>query len=393
MILELLRLLFGYIKIKIKSGYAEGFLNLCLKNGVDVYDISPKKGGEVTFCTMGKNEKKCKDLGEKIHCEIDVLERKGLCFFIKRNQKRIAFPIFGGLFLASIFMLSQMVWTIDVVGGGVEEEEVLSVLQENDLYVGCFFNRVNTDFVESKVIIELLDISHCAITKEGVRVTVTLQERDKKPDFFRTGIPSNIVAKENGQILEMTVREGVTAKKVGEGVLKGDILISGVQAMANSSVRYLQSRGEIIAETYYKKNIVLPIIGVRMQRTGEQIVRETATLFSFPINLFKNSSIPYVKYDNIIKEQSAQILGKDLPIKIKTQTFYEVIEVPYERTIDELVATACDGFEKELQGKEIIKKDVQTENLGADVLITVNYTCKENIAEEREIIVEWKKNE
>ena len=94
--IDKLKYLQGYVKIKL-SGYApERFLNLCSNHNILIWNLEYEEDHYV-FCISVQGLKRLKPILKKTGTKFVILERTGLPFLMRRYRKRKLF--FAGIFL------------------------------------------------------------------------------------------------------------------------------------------------------------------------------------------------------------------------------------------------------------------------------------------------------
>jgi len=160
--------------------------------------------------------------------EIKVTEKKG--FIFKMRGYRFRFGIIIGIVITVAFALylSNIVVTIDVCGNNeVTRQQIVSALESAGIYQGKFIPNIDFHSCEQKLRLSIPQISWAGIRHTGSRIVVDITEAVEKPQMVNDDIPCNIVSAYDAQITYAEVYSGRLARKVGDGVKKGDIIISG----------------------------------------------------------------------------------------------------------------------------------------------------------------------
>ena len=121
-------------------------------------------------------------------------------------------------------------WTIEVVGNEtVSSDEILDFLEEEGLKIGSYKSALNPRELERKTLLELKELSWIAVNITGSTVTVEVNERILPPDMYLDNDKAcNIVARYTGQIHSMDIYDGQSDLQVGDTVLAGDLIVSGI---------------------------------------------------------------------------------------------------------------------------------------------------------------------
>lgn len=148
---------------------------------------------------------------------------------LHRYKKRYFF--FAGLALAVCFVLvmSQFVWSIEVVGNEtVSTAEILQVLDGLGLHKGTFRGSVDARDLKNNALLQLDQLSWLWVDIKGSRATVSVSEKRAAPEILDQSSPCDIVASKAGVIKNFNATAGKSAVEVGQTVLEGQLLISGV---------------------------------------------------------------------------------------------------------------------------------------------------------------------
>ncbi len=132
----LIRYILGYVNISIQGYYIERFINLCISNGIFLWNVKLK---EMAFASANvgiQDFKKLKIYAKKTGCRIKLESKRGLPFLMDRYKKRKIF--FGVLILMALlfFAESRFIWNIEIRGiERINEEEIMQNLEEYGLKV------------------------------------------------------------------------------------------------------------------------------------------------------------------------------------------------------------------------------------------------------------------
>ena len=113
--LELLKYIRGYLRIRVSGFSPERFMNLCGNKGILLWNIV--REGDVYYMNINlKGFWSLKPIVKKSGTRVAILEKYGLPFFIPRLFKRKVFV--GGMFLAVAFWIwsSFYIWDIEMEG-------------------------------------------------------------------------------------------------------------------------------------------------------------------------------------------------------------------------------------------------------------------------------------
>ncbi|GAE91155.1 stage IV sporulation protein [Gracilibacillus boraciitolerans JCM 21714] len=159
----------GYVTIKVIGPYPERFFDLCARYQVPSWDIIKKSStvaiGKIKLSDLSKLRKVKKKSIHKIYFS----GRSGLPFVIKKlvAQK----PLLIGITIAFIiiFMLSNIIWRIDVAGLDREIKlKVLNQVEEYGLEKGNFqWNVESPATLQKKILEDIPELLWIGVKKNG----------------------------------------------------------------------------------------------------------------------------------------------------------------------------------------------------------------------------------
>ena len=228
MIIKLLRFILGYVDFVAEGGFPDRFLNLCTKEEIPLWNIE-NIGGKIKASTTLKGYLRIKSPSKKSGMKTRNIKKNGLYFFLKRNKKRVGILFGIIIFTFIICILSQFVWSVQVVGNTtIETDKILDEFASYGVKVGAYYNKINLTEVADMALKNNAQYSWVAVNRKGTAIVIEVKESVKIPEMYDSETPTNVVAKNDGVILRMEVMSGNSEIKVGSAVRKGDLLISGI---------------------------------------------------------------------------------------------------------------------------------------------------------------------
>lgn len=377
---EFLRKCRGYVCFETQGQNVEHFLNVLCRNNINVWGI--KRNKEILSAkARTKDYFKFRPLCRKVGVRTHVTERCGLPFFLNRHRLRVGF--FAGIimFFAVLFFLSGFIWNVTVIGNEtINEAEIVGVLKEMGLSEGVRRKSFDAKELRTRLVLEVDGIAWAAINVEGVRATVNIVE--SIPLKTEESEPCNLVAERDGVITGIEIERGTVDVKVGQSVHKGDRLVSGLTQYKDGSYRFDEAKGKVIAETERELKVVVPFSGQKVVRSGEKVKRYAVSFFGIKIPLYlgtvkgayeTESRVKYLKRD-----------GMYLPIKLYQKTFYKMVNEDFSLSEEEAAALAYQRLSEleanQMKSVEILHKTSEKTTENGAFVLSVKYSCKENIA-------------
>ena len=390
MLLGIIRFFKGTVSFRAQGRSPERLLNLTAQRGVLLWNVRPSPQG-LEGEMAARDYRRIRPLARKAAVRTTILKKSGFPFLAAAYCGRAGLAVGAALGAALLVFLSQFLWTIDVVGQEhVSEARLRTLLAESGVKTGALCRGVDAGQVKRDILLKVEDISWLSVNIVGCHANVEIKEKTRKPENDGD-TPCNLKAKEDGVITKITVGEGVTEVKKGSGVAKGDLLVSGVSAAREGTVRYLHAEGEIMADVISEKEFKLPKEDDYISLTENKAERRQLgfLIFRFPCTLsfrFFASAARTEEADWLTADKTA------LPLGFVTETLHEL---KTERvTRDEANARAVfnrAALLEELfakgEGRRMSKELTVAENDGA-FTGRVRWVFNENIAESVDFSVE-----
>ena len=238
------------------------------------------------------------------------------------------------------------------------------------------------------MVLQISELSWVSFEIRGTRAKLFVEERRQPPSLIPRNMPCNIIAKRDGLISSIVVKNGQEMVEEGDTVIKGQLLVSGVIENEHEpeQKKLVHSIAEIKARTWYEGNSTTNIKTVEAVRTGKEKKVYTLMLLKNKIKLPLNKDINFQNYDKIELKKVLQI-GENLilPFGVIVEKYYENELIDKELSLDEAKKIAKENALKKLI--KIIPEDAQIINTGIDYiqredgLITANVVleCMEDI--------------
>ncbi len=390
MLLKLLRFLRGYVDFTAKGKFPERFLNITARYGINLWNSMPS--GDGLKATMSVSDyRKIRLIAKKSKVKTKITAKHGLPFITEKYKNRIGIPIGGAICIILLIVLSNFIWGVSITGtANVSKTHILSLLSEKGIKTGGYKNNIDVQRIEREIMLEVEEIGWMSVNITGNVVSVEIMEKAQKPKLNENLTPCNIKAKCDGVITNISARRGTTEVLKGSGVVKGDLLVSGITQTKMNTVQYVRAEAKVFADVISKKELKLPIKYNYSNLSGESTNR-TRTFFLW---CELPNSISFNSYDKSIFTQQSEnytLNNVVLPIGIKTETTYEMTEA--EKNIDE--KTAQKIFENSILLYEVFERPESTvksrkydiKKTKDNYICNISYTFNENIAESVEFNV------
>ena len=373
MLIDKLKFLQGYVKIKL-SGYApERFLNLCSNHNILIWNLEYEDDNYV-FCISVQGLKRLKPILKKTRTKFVILERTGLPFVMRRYRKRKLF--FAGIALCCglLYTMSLFVWKIEINGNLHEtDSSIIKFLEENKVYHGLLKSKINCEEIEEELRAGYGDIIWASAKLEGTMLIIDVQEnlatnQQAAAQKETNDTPSDLVAEKEAVIYSILTRQGTPYVEKGMEVQPGDMLVEGRNAVYNdsgeiASYQYCVSDADILGITQYSYEDHFSMWYEEKIFTGEESEAWGIRFFSAQIKL-PHLFCKFKDYDTVTDEYDLKIGGSFyLPLAFTKETSkeYQTEKKQYTKSEAEQVAKGkLNQFCEELtqKGVQIIENNV-----------------------------------
>lgn len=387
----ILKYILGYINIKIEGYSVEKLINICIKNGMLLWNIKRSKS-TIVYANVGVKEfREIVRIAKKNGCKIKIINKKGLPFLLHRYKKRKIIFILIIAILLALVALSQFIWNIKIEGNKkIESSQITQILENKGIKLGTAKRNIDKQKIINEIRLERSDIAWVGIDIEGTNLIVKIVETNAKPEIVNEEDYCNVVATKDAQIVKISAQNGIPLVKEESVVTKGDILIAGWIEGKYTGTRYVHANGEVMAKVWYTKKEEVLLNQVIEQETGIKENRYKLKINKFEINLFKR--LPkFEKYDTIETEKKLKIFSNFyLPIELIQITYKEKLESQITYGIEEAKDIGRKKAEEELQNEinntNVLQKYENAYVNSNSVTIELTYEVLENIGTKEKIV-------
>lgn len=387
--------IFGVYDFKATGSNSLRFVNMVRNQSFTVHNLYCKNN-DVFGRIYATKYPQLKSIASKNYMDIQIVSKKGLVFRVKPYKKR--FGIITGIILSLIiiFILSNTALKIRITG--CEEElypQIESVLKMNGISPGKYIPNMNFDQAEMNIVLALKDIAWVSIRNSGGIITVNVNECTKKPDMILNRLPCNIVSLKDAQIVDVKVYAGQLKVLIGEGVKKGDLLVSGFIQNKNGEFYYYHSQAEIIGRYTEEISFEQPFEDEVQIPSNKEIKKKYFNFFSVKIPLsFKKEPVGEYVYDEYTNNFS--FFKFKLPMGVSHSTYkpYYTKQVKYtEDEVKEKLNEKMIIYENDfLRDSQIISREINEVVTNEKIVYNVKYTVEGDITNTNEILTKKDNN-
>ena len=375
MIERFYRFITGFLMVQVRGKNVSRFLNLCIRNGIHIYQMDNMENMQCTFGMNLRDLYRLTPLLRKTRVRIFIKKRMGLPFFLYRYRKRKIFAAsLLGMALGILF-LSTRIWRIEVVGNSsVGRDTILNYLKEKEINYGVDRNSIDNDALELSLRQDFDPVIWASVYEEGTKLVVCIQEKlvsEKK--VKQTDTCMDLVATKDAKIASVITRNGISLVKAGDKVKAGDILVSGRQEILddNGEIKeyyYQSADADILAYAVYDYEDSIPKQMVVSNATGKEHTRFFFRIFDYQFTTPKLHAD--FEHSETFEESSQLCLLNSfyLPVYIGKSRQVELEKRIQKVSMEEAKSIARENFNQfladlEENGVEIMGKNVMIKSM------------------------------
>ena len=306
---------------------------------------------------------------EKQTLTLQVVQRQGIRFFLHRYRHRKGMALGLACSVLFLFAMQNFIWDIQVHGNQtVSDQAILETLKELNLDIGTPKNRIKSNQLAQRLVLRHPEMAWAAVNVLDCRVVIELQERVYPPEPVEKDQPTNVIAQEEGVILSTHVKGGKAVVKKGDGVAKGDLLITGLLEDSYGRMVVRHGWGEVIAQVEQTVMIEIPLEQTLWKPAKASVCSRWLKVLGLRLPL----SPPFWPWEGAVSEAQTQkpvMLGElELPLTL------------YETTVTPLVPETIRLTEQQAreQAEAEMEKQLVRQFAGSEILSTIQVGYVQN---------------
>ena len=196
--------LLGYLQIEIEGFFIERFFNMCAKEKIKLWGTKRKNKIAVTTKINIDDFKQIRKIAKKTSSRVRIKRKRGIIFEMKKYKNRKVFIFLFFTLVLSIFMLSNFIWNIEIIGNKqLSEKEIIETLNKNGLKQGSLKFKIDSKKIIEKIRLENEKIAWIGIDLKGTNAKVTIAEATEKPEIIDENEYCDIVSTKEGIITKV----------------------------------------------------------------------------------------------------------------------------------------------------------------------------------------------
>lgn len=269
----------GYVIIKITGYGVARFMNMLSYKGIYIWDVKHEENGVIMKINRSSLPY-IDDCSEKTGCTMAVLGQGGIYSWIKNSKNQQVF-IYGILvFAISLYMLSLIVWTVEIKGNErILTSEISEFCNEIGVKAGVVKKKLDTRKVTQDILSEFPEISWVSVGIDGTKLEIQLVETIEEIEIIDKDNSNSVYASEKGVVTKIIVERGTPKVLEGDIVDVGDMLISSeiligeldLENTDGQTIENVSAEGKVMARVWREAEEEVNLNYEEKIYTGEKV--------------------------------------------------------------------------------------------------------------------------
>lgn len=381
----------GCCRLTLRGCDPERCLDRFLAAGIPFWQMEKGDSFTLSLCVYASDVSLAKTLALRCQCDTEITYRKSFRRDVSGLLRRWVFLLGLAVAIAGIVILPNFVVALNVEGcEDLEPAVVLRALETLDVRFGTWGPSIDNEYIKNEMLQLVPELRWISVNVSGMRATVLVAERSQsEPLLDRREAVTNLVSCADGIVTEMTVMNGQAACAVGDAVVEGQVLVSGLVDLERCTM-YTRSLGEVYAQTRRQFTVLTP--QNRTQRTPESVAGYCVYVSCGRkrIKIFGNSGISMGDCVKMIRREAMCLPGEvDIPLSLWIETYYRT--TPKETALEEQAANelfadyTARWVDRELVAGQVLTTKSEPQTQDGVYALTQTLHCREMIARSVEI--------
>lgn len=241
---NLYQIIQGYYKISVEGKDCNRFFQICSYHDIFLWQIRKENANWYTCFCCRRSLEQLYVIGNKTNIKIQVVDRAGIPFWLKYVRKQSWFIAGAIMALFLLVECSGRIWDIQIEGNRYyDADTLLRAIKKEQIYIGMPLKKVDYMNLAAYMRGQFDRITWASAEQTGCRVILHIKENLLKTEVSepKEGESYDIIAKKDGIVHRILVRNGTAVAEPGMEIKKGDVLISGKMPIYNDN-------GDIVEE-------------------------------------------------------------------------------------------------------------------------------------------------
>lgn len=391
---NLIRFVQGFVYISVTGPAFEDLINRLTKEGIVIWDIRRRGTGAGECYISLPDFFRLRPMMRGTGCRVRILRRRGLPFWLKRLEGRKWFAAGAAAFVLGMYMLSSLVWSVEVSGNdSIPEETVLQAAQQAGIYpLQWKFRLASPGTLADRLAQALPNVSWVGVELKGTKVTIRVVEA-AVPEERTPLSPRHLVSKADAVITKIIADRGVPQVDVNARVKQGDILISGILGEEEHR-QVVAAEGDVRGLVWYEYRVQVPLMQRQETLTGKERTEWHLIVGSRALQLTGYFDDPYGSERTLAERNQLKFGRFVLPLGWMKEIHQETAVQEVQRTAEEAkqigLSSARADLIAKLNGDVVIEQEkiLQAYVDNGKVILQILFEAEIELAAERPILEE-----
>lgn len=382
----------GYAVIEVRGGSFESFVNETGRAGLFIWNIRRTSSERMELHILLPHFFRLRPILKRTRCRVRVLERHGVPFLLDRLFRRKLFVAGAILFMIGLYLLSSLIWQVEVAGNEkMTEEQVLDAAEQEGVYpLQWTFRLKDTDQLARNMLTRLPGISWVGFERRGTKMIIKIVE-SSVPEQKDLQNPRHLVSTADAVITELVAERGKPLVRKHSRVKKGDVLISGIIGNEEHQ-RTVVAEGVARGLVWHEFEIVSPLRREHKAYTGETKKKQYLVVGNWGLKLFGYGKTTFEQYEILSNRSIWQWRNITFPIGWLTERWMEVRVETSQLGKQEAHSIGLEQAKAEIMakyGRDAIVKEqkiLHENSENGKVYMKVLFEVEQNIAKEEPIV-------
>lgn len=308
--------------IRASGGSLYAFINAIRRSTIRCEAQSCRR--EVFHCRIRERDLTAlQELAAQYRITLEIRRRPSLMGRLKRYRLRLGLPLGLLLGILLVFYYSNTVATIEIQGNStISDSVILAMLEREGVTAGKWMADIDFQRCEQALRMHVPGVAWASLRHTGNRLVVEISEATPQIEMLHERTPCNIVSMYDAQITDVTVYNGHLARLIGDGVSKGELLVSGVFEDAKGHVTYHHAIAEVRGIYTKEAELTEYFTVTETDRTGRSFRRNYLQIFHLriPLTLGGHGFTDYTEQETYVP---FSLFSHELPFGVLQQSFAE----------------------------------------------------------------------
>ncbi|MBQ8618175.1 MAG: sporulation protein YqfD [Clostridia bacterium] len=331
-----------FVTVCIEGINLEKLLREASRAGLLIRSASRKGMRSMRLCVRAKQMKLLEELCARSGWTCTVVREGGIVRLIRFLRERPVFVPAMALSALLVWLSSQMILRIRIVGAKESEAQVRHVLAAENVQPGRFKAALSLDMLRAALAHKLPGLAYAGAYYEGSTLVIDCHPAREGESLRIAGDGEDIVAARSGIISRIWVSSGTPLVEPGQAVRKGQVLIAGYERREKGSEVPVTAQGQVYARVYLGGEAKASLTETRSVETGQ--TRTRVTLATPWHRRVVRDCAPYESQDT--SREIQRVVGLYLPLWREIETYAQLEVFSSTRSRSDAASMAQGAAEK-----------------------------------------------